>query len=198
MIRRRKTVILVGVATVLACVFAAGLAASQLGDPPPDVDALASATRTAPMTRIADLAAGEGLPARGVYAQVTSIGQFCLWDAPSQGSREKLGGCNPVSDPLGGHPLSASFAYDGGPPPRDVKDARLIGLVSSDVAQVEILMSDGSRRLLPLRQVPASIGDFHVFAHRFGRGQLAHGVTPVAVVALDADGNELDRQATGF
>jgi hypothetical protein len=59
-------------------------------------------------------------------------------------------------------------------------------------------MSDGSRRSLALRKVPASIGDFRVFAHRFGRGQLAHGATPVAVVAYDADGNELDRQATGF
>jgi hypothetical protein len=150
------------------------------------------------MIRLDDIAAGNGLPARGVFAQITSIGQFCLWDAPSSSSKAKGGGCNPVDDPLGGHPLSASFAYDGGPAPADVKDARLIGLVASNVARVEVVMGDGSRLKLMLRHVPEPVGDFFVFAHRFGRGQLAHGVTPTAVVALDADGNEIDRQATGF
>jgi hypothetical protein len=174
-------------------VLAAGLVGS-----PQDVAALDSALREAPMVRLADMPAADGLAARGVFVQRTSGGQFCLWDAPSPSPGAKQGGCNPADDPLGGHPLSASLAYDGGPAPTDVTDARLIGLVTSDVARVVIVMSDGSGRELTLRRVPASIGDFLVFAHRFGRGQLARGVTPVAVVALDVDGNELDRQATGF
>jgi hypothetical protein len=198
--RPRKRWLALGIAVVLACVFAAGLAASQLGSgpPPPDVVALASASGVAPMIRIADIAPGNGQAARGVFAQITSVGQFCLWDAPSASSSARGGGCNPVDDPLGGHPLSASFAYDGGPAPADVKDARLIGLVAKDVADVDVVMSDGSRLKLALRRVPSSVGDFLVFAHRFGRGQLAHGTTPTAVIALDANGTQIDRQATGF
>jgi hypothetical protein len=198
--RTRKRWLALGTAVVLACVFAAGLAASQLGSgpPPPDVEALASAARVAPMTHLTDIEAGNGLAARGVFAQITAAGQFCLWDAPSASSLAKGGGCNPVDDPLGGHPLSASFAYDGGPDPADAKDARLMGLVSSDVADVEVVMSDGSRQKLALRQVPSSVGDFRVFAHRFGRGALKRGITPTSVVALDAKGTEIDRQATGF
>ena len=196
--RRRRRWILLAVVAVLACVFVAGLAASRLGAPPPDVEALASATRTAPMVRLADIAAGNGKEARGVFAQLTSNGHFCVWDAPSPSSQQKLGGCNPADDPLGGHPLSASFAYDGGPSPDGVTDARLIGLVAAEVARVEVRMSDGGSRELTLRKVPAAVGDFRVFAHRFGRGELKRGVTPTAIVALDAKGSELDRQATGF
>lgn len=198
MLRRRKRWIFGGAAAVVACVFAGALAASQLGTPPPNEDALAAATRTAPMTRLSGLEAGNGKAARGVFAQITSTGHFCLWDAPSQSSTQKFGGCNPADDPLGSHPLSASFAYDGGPAPAEVSDARLIGLVAADVAHVEVRMSDGSSRELALHKVPASIGDFRVFAHRFGRADLKRGVTPTSVVALDANGNELDRQATGF
>jgi hypothetical protein len=36
------------------------------------------------------------------------------------------------------------------------------------------------------------------FGHRFSRGELRRGVTPVAVVAFDQNGNEIDRQETGF
>lgn len=195
---RRKRWIVLGGATLLACTFAGAVVASRLGDPPRDVAALEASIRKAPMVPLTAIPAGNGNSTRAVFAQITSTGDFCLWDAPSATSEQKQGGCNPADDPLGGHPLSASLAYDGGPAASDVTDARLIGLVTADVASVQVLMSDGSRRVLKLRQVPAAIGDFHVFAHRFNRGELKHGATPVAVVALDAKGLEIDRQATGF
>ena len=190
---------IVGVGVLVVVLGAAGgvLASGMIGSSA-DVESMESATRDAVMVRLADISPANGLSARGVFAQITSTGQFCLWDAPSQSSGQRLGGCNTAEDPLGGHPLSASFAYDGGPDPADVKDARLIGLVVSDVAEVEVVMSDGSRRKLALRQVPSSVGDFRVFAHRFGRGELERGIAPTSVVAFDANGNEIDRQATGF
>ena len=190
---------IVGVGVLLVVLGAAGgVVASGMIGSSADVESMESATRDAAMVRLADISSANGQSARGVFAQITSTGQFCLWDAPSPSSRQGLGGCNPVDDPLGGHPLSASFAYEGGPDPADVKDARLIGLVSSEVAEVEVVMTDGSRRTLSLRRVPSSVGDFRVFAHRFGRGELRRGITPTSVVALDASGTEIDRQATGF
>jgi hypothetical protein len=195
--RGRKRLLVAGGALLALLGAAGGVLAAGLVGSPQEVEALDSALRQAPMVRLADIPGSNGLADRGVFAQRTD-GRFCLWDASSESSRSKQGGCNQADDPLGGHPLSASFAYDGGPGPADVTDARLVGLVANDVARVEIVMSDGSRRKLTLRRVPASIGDFLVFAHRFGRGQLAHGLTPTAVVALDAGGTQLDRQATGF
>jgi hypothetical protein len=196
--RARKRIIVAAGAALVLLGTAGGVIASAVTGPGADIEALESATRTAPMVRLADVEAGNGKAARGVFSQVTSTGHFCLWDAPSASSPQRMGGCNPADDPLGGHPLSASFAYDGGPDPASVTDARLIGLVADEASFVHVVMSDGSRIELGLRRVPRSTGDFRVFAHRFGRGQIRHGVTPTAVVALDADGNELDRQATGF
>jgi hypothetical protein len=195
---RRKRVLVAGIAALALLGAAGGVLAATMVGSGPSIDALSSATRDAPMVRLADIPASNGLPLRGVFAQMTPIGQFCLWDAPSASSRAKGGGCNPADDPLGGHPLSASFAYDGGPAPGEVTDARLIGLVASKVGLVEVAMSDGSRVKLTLRQVPESVGDFRVFAHRFSRGELKRGIAPTAVVALDANGSEIDRQATGF
>ena len=195
--RRRWFIVGAGVLVVVLGAAASVVASGMIGSSA-DVESLESATRDAAMVRLADLSPDNGLSARGVFAQVTSTGQFCLWDAPSASSRQKLGGCNPAEDPLGGHALSASFAYEGGPDPADVNDARLIGLVASDVGDVEVVMTDGSRRTLALRRVPPSVGDFRVFAHRFGHGDLKRGITPRSVVAFDANGNEIDRQATGF
>jgi hypothetical protein len=197
MMRRRRRWLVLGGAVLVACTFAGAVVGSRLGDPPPDLAALTAATRDAPMISVDTLPAGNGKAARGAYAQISSTGEFCLWDAPSATSSRKQGGCNPADDPLGGHPLSASLAYDGGPRAARVTDARLIGLVSRDVAAVEVVMTDGSRRSLALRNVPASVGEFRAFAHRFGRGEIRSG-GPVAVVALDANGVEIDRQATGF
>jgi hypothetical protein len=190
-------IVVAGIALILLGMSGGVLAAGMIGSPA-EVEALESATRTAPMIRVADIGAGNSKPARGVFAQVTSVGKFCLWDAPSGSSLQLQGGCNPADDPLGGHALSASLAYDGGPAAADIVDARLIGLVASDVAAVQVVMSDGSRRTMTLRKVPESVGDFLAFGHRFSRGELRRGATPVAVVALDATGHEIDRQATGF
>src|SRR5438552_6716875 len=98
MMRRGTRWLALGGAVLVACTFAGAVVASRLGDPP-DVEALAAATRDAPMTRIADIAAGNGKTARGVFAQITATGQFCLWDAPTGSSAQGQGGCNPADDP---------------------------------------------------------------------------------------------------
>ena len=153
---------------------------------------------TGAVTRVADIDAANGLPVRGVFARVTSGGQLCLWDAPSAASQEGQGGCNPLSDPLGGALLSASLAYEGGPAAADVGDARLIGLAAPTVASVRVLMTDGSYRVTSLRGATIQGQRYGAFGYRFRRRDLQRGVTPVAVVAFDRSGKEIDRQATGF
>ena len=59
--------------------------------------------------QLVDIPAADGLPARGVFAQVTSTGHFCLSDAPLASPRMGGGGCNPADDPLGGSSISASL-----------------------------------------------------------------------------------------
>jgi hypothetical protein len=197
MMRRRKRWIAFAGAALLACTFAGAVVASQLGDPPPSPQQLGEAIKNAPMVSVAEIPSANGEAARGAFAQFTSTGQFCLWDAPSATSQQRLGGCNPADDPLGGHPLSASLAYEGGPGAGRVVDARLIGLVSAEVASVQVLMKDGSRRAVKLRPVPQSIGDFRAFGYRFKPKDVRSG-GPTAVLALDAQGSEIDRQTTGF
>lgn len=185
------------VAVAVAAGILAGVVVAAQNDRQ-DPDEFATAIRDAPSVKVADLASVSGLPARAVYVQKTSSGLFCLWDASSVGSPDQKGGCNRAEEPLGGKPLFVSFSYDGGPALADVADARLIGLAAADVAAVEIWMSNGRRQRVALRNVPSPIGDFRAFARRFSRGELRRGVTPTAVVALDANNNEIDRQATGF
>ena len=168
----RRTAV-TGIAVVLAFVLAGGVVAAQRGGGSfPDVQALDKATARDPMIRIADIAGIGGAPTRGVFAQVTSTGHFCLWDAPSAESRQRQGGCNPADDPLGGGKLSVSFAYDGGPAVEAVRDARLIGVAANEVAEVRVLMSDGEHRSMKLRS--ASVGDesYRAFGHRFERRRL--------------------------
>jgi len=134
-----------------------------------------------------------------VFAQITSTGQFCLSDAPLDAPRAGGGGCNPADDPLGGSPVSASIAYDGGPAIDAVHDARLIGLAAANVHTVRIVMSDGSSRAVGLRKVTVG-GDpgLQVFGFRVRKADLRRAIGPVAVVALDASGDELGRQITGI
>lgn len=150
-----------------------------------------------PLVEVANIPASAGQAAHGVFAQATSAGFLCLWDAPSATSRQRMGGCNPADDPLGGRSLSASLAYDGGPGAARVTDARLIGIVAANVASVQVLLKDGNERAITLHRIPRSIGDFRAFGYRFKPSDIRNG-GPTAVVALDADGKELDRQATGF
>ena len=150
------------------------------------------------VTHVADIGAADGLPRRGVFAQLTHEGRFCLWDAPSAQSQTKQGGCNDARDPLGGSAISASLGYEGGPAIESVKDARIIGLASPEVARVVIAMSDGSERTVGLR--PAHVGseDFLAFAYRIRRSDLEKGIGPTAVIARAASGAEIARQPTGI
>lgn len=197
--RTRKTtssVLLLAIAA-LAAVLAGGVLAAQLsgsGDP----DGLVSAIGEEPVAKIADIAAEPGLSARGVFVQRTSTGHLCLWDSPSATSRARQGGCNSADDPLGGRELVISFAYDGGPDARNVRDARLIGIASARVAQVSVLMSDGTQREISLRTANVAGDDYRAFGYRIKRADLRRNVTPKAVVAVDSSGREIDRQATGF
>ena len=149
-------------------------------------------------TQIADIGAADGLPARGVFAQVTSTGHLCLFDAPLDTPKMGGGGCNSADDPLGGQHLSVSLAYDGGPSLEAVRDARLIGLATERVASLRVLMTDGSWRTPKLKNAWVGADTFKAFGYRFKRSDLKRGVGPTAVVALDASGAEIGRQGTGI
>jgi hypothetical protein len=186
-----------GIAVLVAFVLAGGVIAAQLVDPP-DPETLEEAIARAPMTSVAEIPAAGGLPARGVFVQLTSTGHFCLWDAPSARARERQGGCNSADDPLGGRPLSVSLAYDGGPSTSNVRDARLTGVTSGDVVKVFVLMSDGTHRTIPLRETSVGGVDYGAFGYRIRHSDLRKGLEPTAVVAVNGAGEEVDRQATGF
>lgn len=186
------TAVLIGFA--LALVLAGGVVAAELrrSATPEGLDA---EIRDAEMLRVADIPAAEGAPARSVFVQKTAGGLLCLSDAAAGGGG---GGCNTAADPLGGRQMFMSFAYEGGPSVSDVKDARLIGLVSLGGAAVEVLMSDGTRRTVKLKAAKVDGRELRAFGYRFKRSDLRRDIAPTAVVALDAAGREIDRQATGF
>ena len=178
-------------------ILAGGVIAAQLGPSPENAD-LQAAIEEDPLVRVGDIPAVGNAGPRGVFVQVTSTGHLCLWDAPSATSRERGGGCNTAGDPLAGSELSASLGYDGGPAARDVRDARLIGLASEKVSGVHVVMSDGTRRPVPLRRVTIGGASYRVFGYRFRPSDLRRGLGPTAVVAIDGAGAEIARQATGF
>ena len=159
---------------------------------------LEAALVDAPPMRIADIPAADGSPARGVFAQITSTGYLCLSDAPLDAPRRGGGGCNPVDDPLGGSSLSVSLAYDGGPVIETVKDARIIGLAVPDVAIVRVLMGDGSSHAVKLKSAKLGADEFVAFGYRVRTSDLKKGIGPVAVVAYDRDGVEIERETTGI
>jgi hypothetical protein len=148
--------------------------------------------------QLAGIPAADGLPERGVFAQVTSTGHFCLSDAPIGTPLMGGGGCNSADDPLGGSPISASLAYDGGPTIASVKDARLIGLAAADVASVRVVMSDDTSRAIKLKKAKVGSDEFQAFGYRFKKADLRNGVGPTAIVAFDEDGAEIGRQPTGI
>jgi len=161
-------------------------------------DELNAALAEGEPTQVAQIAAADGLPARGVYAQLTSTGHFCLSDAPLDHPNMGGGGCNAADDPLGGKNLSVSLAYDGGPGLDAVRDARLIGLATRGVSSVRVLMSDASWRTVKLKNAKLGAGLFKAFGYRFRRSDLKRGIGPAAVVAFDASDAEIGRQATGI
>jgi hypothetical protein len=191
--RRVVVVAAVGIAAVVLVggVVAAGFDWSQSAE-----EMKASLAQTRPI-QVADIPAADGIAARGVFAQITSTGLFCLTDAPLDAPLEGGGGCNAADDPLGGSAVSASLAYDGGPVIETVKDARLIGLAAGEAASVRVLMSDGSTRGVKLKK--SSVGrDLQAFGFRVRKSDLKKGIGPIAVVAFDANGDELGRQTTGI
>jgi hypothetical protein len=159
------------------------------------LEAAIAATR---MTRVADVAGGEGFARRGVFIQELDTGDLCVWDAASTSSPDRQGGCNSIDEPLGGSAVSANLAYEGGPAIENVRDARLSGLASSSAASVVVLMSDGSERTLPLKPIHLDAGDFAAFGYRFKTSDLRSGIGPIAVIVRAAGGKELGRQATGI
>jgi hypothetical protein len=193
--RRSLTVVAV---LVLAGVLAGAVVAARSGESPPDPLRLQQAIDEGVMVQVADIPAANGQARRGVFAEEVDTGQVCLWDAPAAASKQRQGGCNPIDDPLGGSAISASLAYEGGPAIESVKDARIIGLTSQDVAQVVVVMSDGSERAVALK--PAHVGshDFLAFGFRVRKSDLRSGVGPTAIVARDANGAEIARQPTGI
>lgn len=193
---RRRRAIVASISALATAIVASSVVAGQFRSPDPEAFHVGLATGE--IARVADIAAGDGLPGRGVFVQATDTGQICLWDAPSASSQQRQGGCNSVDDPLGGSALSASLAYDGGPAVEDVRDARLIGLASRDVATVQVLMSDGTQREMRLRKAMLESDEYRAFGYRFKRSDLRGGVGPIAVIARTATGDEIARQSTGI
>jgi hypothetical protein len=191
----RKVVVVAAVA-IAAAVLVGGVVAAGFDWSRSAEEMKASLARTQPV-KVAEIPAADGIAARGVFAQITSTGLFCLTDAPLDAPLGGGGGCNAADDPLGGSAVSASLAYDGGPAIEAVKDARLIGLAAADVASVRMLMSDGSTRVVKLEK--AVVGDhLQVFGYRVRTSDLRKAIGPVAIVAYDAKGGELGRQTTGI
>lgn len=193
---RRRWTIVASISALATAILASSVVAGQFRGPDPE--AFQAGLATGEITRVADIAAGDGLPGRGVFVQATDTGQLCLWDALSASSHQRQGGCNPLDDPLGSSALSASLAYEGGPAVEDVRDARLIGLTSRSVASVEVLMSDGTQRDVHLRKVILGSDEYRAFGYRFNKSDLRRGVGPAAVVARAATGHEIARQSTGI
>ena len=189
--------VVAGLAAVAASVLVASVAAAGF-DWSRSSDKLNTALAQGKPTQVAEIASADGLPARGVFAHVTSTGHFCLSDAPLEAPLEGGGGCNPADDPLGGRPFSASLAYDGGPTPEAVRDARLIGLAAGIVSTVRVLMRDGSWRAVKLKKARVGADEFKAFGYRFRKSDLESGNGPVAVVAFAASGAEIGRQTTGI
>lgn len=187
------------VVVVAAAIFAGGVVGAQF-DAFPSGDFEAS-LRDDALIRVAEIKAQEGLPARSVFVQPTTSGYLCLWDAASATAQSRQGGCNRADDPLAGRKLTISLAYDGGPAVGDVKDARLIGLASFEVASVQVLMTDGTRRTIPMRRevaVASEAGRYRAFGYRFPSSDFRRGLGPTVVVGLSRDGTEVDRLTTGY
>jgi hypothetical protein len=195
--RRRWYAATIG-AVVVGGVLAGGVVGAAFQDPAPV--GLEEALATQPLVKVTEVPAAPGVAGRGVFMQAAA-GLLCVWESPSAGPVAKDGGCNPLDDPLAGRKMMFSFGYEGGPSIRGVRDARLVGIASLDVADIQVVMTDGSRRDVATRRTPKLAGaaeTFRAFGYRLKTSDLKRGVGPTAVVALDAAGYEIDRQATGF
>lgn len=192
---RRSTAVVVG-ALALAGISAGALIAGQFVSTG-DSAALEEELQSEPMIRVADVPADMGNAAHGVFVQRTTQ-FFCYWDAPSAASTTRQGGCNSADEPLGGRPMAASLAYEGGPSVGAVTDARIVGLAEARIAAIQVVMSDGSTRRVALKKAKVGDDEFHAFGYRIKSRDLRQGLGPMAVVAFDANGVEVHRQPTGF
>jgi hypothetical protein len=202
MLRARiaKRWMVLGLGVVAGGIRAGGVVAAQFAGVD-EQERLAAASAQEPAIRVTDIESAPGLPARGVFVQPTSTGHLCLWDAPVATPRARQGGCNRSDDPLGGRKMFISLSYEGGPAAEQVSDARLIGLVARDVASVQVLMTNGAVRNIPMSRalaVSSAVGSLRAFGYRFTAADLGRHLGPTAVLALDASGRELERQTTGF
>ena len=196
--RAKKRMVVVLTLALVGSLLVGSVVAAQRSGNPPDAAKVEAAIAAARMTRVADVAGGEGFARRGVFIQELDTGDLCVWDAASASSPDRQGGCNSIDEPLGGSAVSANLAYEGGPAIESVRDARLSGLASSSAASVVVLMSDGSERTLQLKPVHLDAGDFTAFGYRFKKSDLGSGVGPIAVIVRAAGGKELGRQPTGI
>lgn len=195
--RARRLAAVTALAALAASMAVGGLVAGRelWTDEAVDLDLALAQT---PAVKLSEVPSVDGLPARGVFAQVTPAGLLCVTDAPLAAPTMGGGGCNPADDPFGGRALSASLAYDGGPALDSVRDARIVGIASSEAASVRIRMSDGSWRAVKLEQARIGPDEYQAFGYRVRKSDLRKGVRPVAIVAFDRDGAEIDRQTTGI
>lgn len=192
--RRTTRWIAVGISLVVAAVLAGTVVASQFDDG----SELTAAVGEAQLTRVADVAAGDGAPGLGVFVQRTETGHVCVWEALSATSRQRGGGCNTADDPLNGRAVSFTLSFDGGPQVETVTSATVFGLASAAVGRAAVVMSDGSMRQIRLRPARVGEADFRAFGYRFRRVDLQRGLGPVAIVAFDDSGAEIGRQPTGI
>jgi hypothetical protein len=187
--------------TALAALAVAGVAAGVFRQPGTISAAPSIHSKAGKRLTVAHFETEPGAADRAVVLERTPDGYLCVWDSPDADATHGVGGCNTADDPLAGRKLFASLTYDGGPSVAGVHDARISGLASADVDQVVVMMNDGSARGMRLARPSTRAvagADYQAFAYRVHDRDLRRGVTPVAVVALDADGAELDRQATGI
>lgn len=193
---RTRSVVVASVVIAAAAVLVGGVVASAFDWSRSSAELEVALAKERP-TKVGDIPAADGLPARGVFAQITSTNLFCLSDAALDAPRAGGGGCNPADDPLGGRQVSASLAFDGGPAIAAVYDARLIGLAAASVASVRVFMTDGSWRAVKLER--STVGeDLQVFGYRIRKSDLKRGIGPAAVVAFDGNGAEIERETTGI
>lgn len=195
---RRHRVLTIGVGLIVLAGAAVGGVVAGGIDWSGNAERLDVALVEAEPTQVAEIGAADGLPARGVFAQITSTGHFCLSDAPVGSPLMGGGGCNAADDPLGEKVVSVSLAYDGGPAVETVRDARLIGLASERASSVRVLMSDDTWRAVKLKKAKIAADEFQAFGYRFKKSDLKKGIGPVAIVAFDANGAEIHRQPTGI
>src|SRR5262245_31092489 len=87
--RRRNWLVALAVAVIAGAVASAVVASSF-----DDGSTLSDAITEERLVQVADVTSDDGMPARGVYTQLTDTGHLCVWEAVSATSRERGGGCN--------------------------------------------------------------------------------------------------------